>query len=205
LHNRLTSRFIKEWLDAQGWTESKLARESGVSRSVISDQLWSGKRRIRLAHFRSYWSLMNHQDRPKLLVLWLRDNIDQELLKDVLDTTGEDLSQHVKEFVPALGDEDKRMLAWLAREMARDGELADLFHLLSARAGYRPKRTAAGPVKRRGRSRGRGSGTASLLCFALAFALAFTPAQGSHARKLRGAAFNLRGRECFLLPAAEAA
>jgi hypothetical protein len=151
LHNRHTSRFIIDWLEAQGWTRSKLAKESGVSRPEISEQLWSGKRRIRFAHVRSYASLMNRQDRPKLLVLWLRDNMDQELVQDVLDTTGEDLSQHVKEFVPALDNENKRALAWLSRQIARDGELGDWVKQFTALAGYHPRRTAVSPAKRQRR------------------------------------------------------
>jgi hypothetical protein len=148
LHNRLTSRFIIDWLEAQGWTRSKLAKESGVSRTEISDQLWSGKRRIRVAHLRSYGSLMNRQDRPKLLVLWLRDNMNQEMLQDVLDTTGEDLSQHVKEFVPALENETKRALAWLSRAIARDGELGDWIKQFTALAGYHPRRRPVSSAKR---------------------------------------------------------
>jgi transcriptional regulator with XRE-family HTH domain len=143
LHNRHTSRFIIDWLEAQGWTESKLAKESGVSRPVVSAHLWSGTRKIRLNHLKAYMSVMNHQDRPKLVAAWLRDHIDAELLQDVLDADGVDVSRHVKEFVPALEDENKRMLAWLAREIARDGEVGEFFKILSARLGYRPRRTAA--------------------------------------------------------------
>jgi hypothetical protein len=147
LQNRHTSRFIIDWLEARGWTESKLAKESGISRPVVSAQLWAGTRKIRVNHAKAYMSVMNHQDRPKLLAAWLRDNIDAELLQDVLDGNGVDLSAHVKEFVPALDRENKLMLAWLAREIARDGELGELFRLLSAKAGYRPRRSAAGPAK----------------------------------------------------------
>jgi hypothetical protein len=149
LHNRYTSRFIKDMLDARGWTESKLAKESGVSLAVISDQLWSGKRRIRLHHLKAYMSLANHQERPKLLALWLRENFPADITPHLLNEKGDDLAQAVKEFVPALEHEDKQMLSWLSREMARDGELGELFRLLSARAGYRPKRNGAGPAKKR--------------------------------------------------------
>ena len=142
-YNGLTSQFLKQWLEARGWTESKLAKESGVSRPVISDQLWSGKRRIAVKHLNSYTSLMNHQDRSKSVALWLRDNIDQEVLRDVLDAAGEDLDLDVKKFVPALKDEDRRAIAWLTRQIARDGEINEWWKGVRPWLGYHPRRTAA--------------------------------------------------------------
>jgi hypothetical protein len=147
LYNRIVARFIFSALDARGLSESKFAKEAGVARSVLSTHL-SGVRKIRPNHLAKYMAVLDHQEQPKLLAGWLRDNFPEEVSVHLLNDTRNNLSRGVREFVPPLDDEHRRMLAWLAREMARDGELAHLFTLLSARAGYRPKRTAADPAKR---------------------------------------------------------
>jgi hypothetical protein len=144
---------------------------------------------------------LNHQERPRILLAWLRDYLDPELVEDLLDVTGKGLD--VKRFVSELEGGDKEMLAWWAREMARDGELEELFRLLSTKAGYRPRQTVAGAVKRKRRRRGGGALVAFLI---FAFILrGLSPAPFPHVRQMRAAAFALRGRECFLLAAAQAA
>jgi hypothetical protein len=148
LHNRIASRLIFSVLDARGWSESKLAKESGVARSVLSSHL-SGARRIRPNHLVKYMLVLGHQERPRLLAAWLRDNMHQELVHDLLNVAGDDLGLDVREYVPTLDDENKRMLAWWEREMARDSELGELFKLLSARAGYRPRRKPGAATPRR--------------------------------------------------------
>lgn len=97
--------------------------------------------------------VLDHQEQPKLLAAWLRDNFPDDVTAHLLNDVRDNLSPEVKDYAPPLDDDHRKMLAWLAREMARDGELADLFTLLSARAGYRPRRTATGPAKRRPRRR----------------------------------------------------
>lgn len=151
---------------------------------------------MRPHHLKRYAVLFNHVEQRELLVAWLRDNLHPEMLRHVLNATGDDLSRAVKEWVPPTEDEDKRMLAWWAREMARDGELQELFKLLSARAGYRGEKR---------RPRGRGTGAARLLCFAFACALALAPAPATHTRQGRAATLALGRRQCFLLAAAQAA
>jgi transcriptional regulator with XRE-family HTH domain len=198
LHNRLASRFLFTALEARGWTESKLAKAAGVARSVISTQL-SGARRIRPNHLHKYLAVLNHQERPLLLVAWLRDNLPPDQIEHLLNPTGDKLSLNV-----ALDDDGKRMLGWWAREMARDSELRELFKLLSARAGYHPKRTAAGPAKRRRRG---GGALVALLIFAFMLRedFAFAPPVFPRARQARPAAIALFRRECFLPAAAEPA
>lgn len=95
--------------------------------------------------------VFNHRERAALLIAWLRDYMGPEMAEQFLNAAGDDLSAEVKQCAPALGEEDKEMLSWWADEMKRDGELEELFKLLSAKAGYRPKRTTAGPVKRKRR------------------------------------------------------
>ena len=93
--------------------------------------------------------MLDHRDGLKLLIAWLHDNL-QERAPDFLNAAGDDLSDEVKAWTPAPDDEDQRMLAWWAREIVRDGELEELFKLLSAKAGYRPKGKATGPKRKRG-------------------------------------------------------
>jgi hypothetical protein len=151
LHNRHAARFISSALDARSWSVTKLAAEIGTKRSVLSAQL-SGARRIQLSHLMKYMRPLTHKERPRLLAAWLRDYIiDPDLVTDLLEATGDGVALDVREFVPGIDQDTKMLLAWWAREMARDCELHDLFKLLSAKAGYHPKRTAAGPAKRRRR------------------------------------------------------
>jgi hypothetical protein len=147
LHNRIASRYIFSVLDARGWSEAKLAKESGVARSVISMHL-SGARKVAPKHLVQYLSALAQHERPGLLAAWLRDNFPPTLSHDMLEIDG-NLGLDVKQWVPHLDADNKRMLKWWGREIARDGELLELFRLLTARAGYRPRRTAAGPAKRR--------------------------------------------------------
>jgi hypothetical protein len=137
-------------LEARQWSELRLAKDAGVARSVISAHL-SGTRKIQPPHLMKYLRVLNHQERPQMLAAWLRDVLEPDQVADVLNASGDDLNLDVKKWTPPLPDATTGMLAWWAREMARDGELAELFKLLSAKAGYHPARTVAGPVKRRRR------------------------------------------------------
>jgi hypothetical protein len=152
LYNRIVARFIFSALDARGLSESKFAKQAGVARSVLSTHL-SGARKIRPNHLAKYMTVLDHEEQPKLLAGWLRDNFPEDVSVHLLNDARDNLRPEVREYVPPMDDEHRRMLAWLAREMARDAELAELFTLLSARAGYRPRRTAAGPPKRRRKRR----------------------------------------------------
>jgi len=182
-------------LDARGWSETKLAEESGVARATISHH-FRGARKIRSNHLKQYLALLNHQERRELVVAWLRDNLAPELLQDVLNKAGDDLSSAVKEFVPALKDEDRRALAWLSRQIARDGELSEWLLKRQRWIGYHPRRTAA---KRRCRRGG------AVLIACLAFTFMLTPAPGPHSRQLCRSALNFRGREFLPYSATEAA
>jgi transcriptional regulator with XRE-family HTH domain len=197
VHNRNAARFIFSALEVRGWTESKLAKAASVARSVVSAQL-AGTRKIQPAHLVKYAQVFNHRERMALLIAWLRDHMGSELVEEFLNPAGDGISRHVKRWIPALGPGDKEMLTWWAHEMARDSELQELFKLLSAKAGYRPRRTVTGLVKRRRRG---GGAIAALLLLALVLG----PTPRSHARQLRAPALALRGRQSFLLPAAEAA
>ena len=141
--NRLASQCIWSALRARDWTQGRLAKESGVERSEISKQL-AGARLINAQHLARYLKVLDHQDGLKLLIAWLHDNL-QECAPDFLNAAGDDLSDEVKAWTPAPDDEDQRMLAWWSREIVRDGELEELFKLLSAKAGYRPKGKANRP------------------------------------------------------------
>jgi hypothetical protein len=121
-----------------------------VARTELSRQL-AGDRAINAQHLFQYLKVLKHEDGLKLLIGWLRDNMDPEIAQDFLNAAGDDLSDSAKTWTPAPDEEDGRRLAWWAREIGRDRELDELFKILSARAGYRPRRTITGPVKRRRR------------------------------------------------------
>jgi len=195
LHNRNSAKVISSALDARDWNETKLAQQAGVTRTTISHHL-RGARRIRSNHLKQYLALLNHQERCELVVAWLRDNLAPELLQDVLNKAGDDLSPAAKEFVPALKDEDRRALAWLSRQIARDGELSEWLRQRLPWIGYHPRRIAA---KRRCRRGG------AVLIACLAFTFMLTPAPGPHSCQLRRSALNFRGRESLSYSVTEAA
>ena len=60
---------------------------------------------------------------------WLRDNLDGELIADLLDGTNTDS-------MPALEENQRRMLDWWATAIARDPELAKTFSHLTTKAGF---------------------------------------------------------------------
>jgi transcriptional regulator with XRE-family HTH domain len=190
-------RCIHSALVARSWTEIRLAKETGISRAVVSQHV-SGKRPISYNDLLRYLKVLNSQERPKLLWAWLSDHLPAELQEDLFSASGEDLAQAVTEFVPGLDAEHQALFSWWAREVSRDGELDDLLKLLSAKAGYRGK--VAGPVKRRRR----GGGLVALLVLALLLR-GLGPPQFPHARQGGAPALALGGRERFTLPAAEAA
>lgn len=144
VHNRLVARFVFSVLDARDWSEARLAKELGLPRTQVSMHL-SGKRRIQAGHLMKYLGALNHHERPALLEAWIRDNATQELADDLLEMHGNLVAN---ELPLTIDENNRRMLTWLAIEIERDGELAELFKMISVRVGYRPSRT---PKRRRRR------------------------------------------------------
>jgi hypothetical protein len=96
--------------------------------SVVSAHL-SGKRAIRSHHLAAYLRVLDHQERAMFLDAWLRDNLDHELIADLLDGTQTDS-------MPALEENQRRMLGWWATAIARDSKLAKIFSHLTTKAGF---------------------------------------------------------------------
>ena len=61
---------------------------------------------------------------------WLRDNLDQELVADLLDGTNTDS-------MPTLEENQRRMLDWWATAIAGNFKLAKIFSHLSTKAGFK--------------------------------------------------------------------
>jgi len=128
IHNRLSSHQLFRILDLRGWNERKLAERSGLVPSVVSAHL-SGKRAIRSHHLAAYLRLLDRQERALFLDAWLRDNLDHELIADLLNGTKTDS-------MPALEENQRRMLDWWATAVARDSKLAKIFSHLTTKAGF---------------------------------------------------------------------
>jgi hypothetical protein len=126
IHNRLSSRPI---LDSRGWNGRKLAERSRIVPSVVSAHL-SGKRAIRSHHLAAYLRVLDRQELAMFLDAWLRDNLDHELIQDLLDGTKTDS-------MPALEENQRRMLDWWAMAIARDSNLAKIFSQLTTKAGFK--------------------------------------------------------------------
>jgi hypothetical protein len=129
VHNRLSSKLLSRLLDSRDWTERKLAERVGVVPSVVSAHL-SGRRVIRSHHLAAYLSVLDRQERAMFLDAWLRDNLDQELVADLLDGTKTDS-------MPTLEENQRRMLDWWATALARDSKLAKIFSHLTTKAGFK--------------------------------------------------------------------
>jgi hypothetical protein len=128
IHNRLSSQQLFRILDLRGWNERKLAERSGIVPSVVSAHL-SGKRAIRSHHLAAYLRVLDRQERAMFLDAWLRDHLDGELIADLLDGTKTDS-------MPALEENQRRMLDWWATAIARNSKLAKTFSHLTTKAGF---------------------------------------------------------------------
>jgi hypothetical protein len=128
IHNRLSSRQLFRILDLRGWNERKLGERSGIVPSVVSAHL-SGKRAIRSNHLAAYLRVLDRQERAMFLDAWLRDHLDGELIADLLDGTKTDS-------MPALEENQRRMLDWWATAIGRDSKLAKTFSHLTTKAGF---------------------------------------------------------------------
>jgi hypothetical protein len=129
VHNRLSSQLLFRLLQLRDWSELKLAGHSGIARSVVSAHL-SGQRPIRPHHLAAYLRVFDRHERAALLSTWLRDNLDQELIADLLEGTKTDS-------MSALEDNQRRMLDWWATAISRDSKLAKTFSHLTAKAGFK--------------------------------------------------------------------
>jgi hypothetical protein len=129
IHNRLSSQQLFRILDLRGWNERTLAERSEIVPSVVSAHL-SGQRRIRPNHLAAYLRVLDRQERAMFLHAWLRDNLDQELIADLLDGTKTDS-------MPGLEENQRRMLDWWTTAIARDSNLAKVFSQLTKKAGFK--------------------------------------------------------------------
>src|SRR4029077_7728648 len=138
--------FVNSALAVRGWTELRLAKESGLARSVVSEHI-SGARSISQKDLMRYMKVLNHQERPMPFAAWLRDSLPVELVQDLLNVTDDlAVAPEVTRWLPMLDEDSKQMLNWCAREIARDPEFESLFKLISVMAGYRPRQITASPA-----------------------------------------------------------
>lgn len=74
-----------------------------------------------------------------MLAAWLRDTLPVSIIDDLLDVGSSRIQESVAEWRPGLGldQEQQSMLAWWARQLARDPELDAIFRALTRKAGYR--------------------------------------------------------------------
>src|SRR4029450_4558545 len=129
VHNRLSSQLLSRLLDSREWTERKLAERAGIVPSVVSAHL-SGKRGSGSHHLAAYLRVLDRQERAMFFGAWLRDNLDHELVTDLLDGTNTDS-------MPALKENQRRMLDWWATAIARDSKFAKIFSHLTTKAGFK--------------------------------------------------------------------
>jgi transcriptional regulator with XRE-family HTH domain len=129
IKNRLSSQQLFRILDLRGWSGRKLAERSGIVPSVVSAHL-SGKRAIRSHHLAAYLRVLDREERAMFFDAWLRDNLGHELITDLLDGTKTNS-------MPALEENQRRMLDWWATAIARDSNLAEIFSQLTTKAGFK--------------------------------------------------------------------
>lgn len=123
---------------AHDWDQNDLARESGISRAVVSFHL-TGSRPIRDDHLASYCNALDRDERPILVAAWLRDTLSESVQADVLDPRSSKLNEEARTWSANLTNEQKEILEWWATQMPIDSELADLLHMLTRRAGWVPR------------------------------------------------------------------
>jgi hypothetical protein len=129
VHNRLSSQELSRILRLRGWGERKLAELSGIIPSDVFAHL-SGKRVIQSHHLAAYLRVLDRQERAMFLSAWLRDNLDQELVADLLDGTKTDS-------MPTPEENQRRVLDWWASAIAGNFKLAKIFSHLTTKAGFK--------------------------------------------------------------------
>jgi hypothetical protein len=129
VHNRLSSQELSRILNLRGWGERKFAELSGIFPSDVSAHL-SGRRVIQSHHLAGYLRVLDRQERAMFLGAWLRDNLDQELVADLLDGTHTDS-------MPTLEENQRRMLDWWATALAGNFKLARIFSDLTTKADFK--------------------------------------------------------------------
>ena len=135
-HNKFSSTEIFTILHLRDWSEGCLAKKAGVVPSIVSAHL-SGRRPIRAQHLAAYMRAFNHDERPKLLSAWLRDNLDAESIHDLLNGDLKTLVPAVHDWLPELNDDQYDMLDYWADQIAQDSELEQVFSHLTRKIGFR--------------------------------------------------------------------
>jgi hypothetical protein len=111
------------------WSERKLSELSGILQSDVLAHL-SGKRVIQSHHLAAYLRVLDRPERAMFLDAWLRDNLDQELITDLLDGTNIDS-------MPTPEENQRRMLDWWATAIAGNFKVAKMFSQLTTKAGFK--------------------------------------------------------------------
>jgi PAS domain S-box-containing protein len=135
MKNKLSSKVLFQILETHGWKQLELAKRAGIVHSTVSDHL-THQRAIRDEHLRGYLSALDRTERQILLAAWMRDTLGADVITDVLDVMTNRLREEVTSWSPGLNLEQERMLVWWKDQLARDPELAELFHRITLKSGY---------------------------------------------------------------------
>lgn len=133
----LASHVLSGVLKMHSWDQNELAKQSGISRAVVSFHL-TGSRPIRDDHLAAYITALDKYEQSQLVAAWLQDTLPAAALENVLDSTSNTLREDVRTWSPDLTPEQQHMLQFWAAKIAADPELAGIFRSITRKAGWEP-------------------------------------------------------------------
>lgn len=96
----------------------------------------AGQRAIRDEHLSNYLRPLDRTWRRALIAAWMRDVLGRDVIGDVVDPASGHVRPEIIQWSPALAESDRKLLTWLANELAGDPELADVMRGICRRLGW---------------------------------------------------------------------
>lgn len=117
--------------------QSSFSARVGIKRSTFSLDL-NEARKISDERFGLYLRAVNRANREMLLRARLLDLIPEELHEELIFQTGTSVREDLPRFSPnpALTDEQRSALEWLANELTRDSQLIEPVMTICERLGW---------------------------------------------------------------------
>ncbi|HRJ09308.1 MAG TPA: hypothetical protein PK490_14985 [Prosthecobacter sp.] len=106
-----------------------------MNRAVVSFHL-TGARPIRDDHLSAYCRCLDAEEKARLVSAWLRDALAPEDAATVLDPGTHRLQEEVRAWRPGLTDRQKSQLEFWASRLVADPDLAEIFDIITRRAGW---------------------------------------------------------------------
>jgi len=134
----LTAKYLTDLAAVLGWTQQQMATLTEIDQSTVARNL-NAERPVREKHLAAYLGAVPSGERARLLGAWLRDTLPETLHADLFNNEAAAegrLREDTCRWAPALSDEDRSRLEWLATQLPIDHQLQTWFRIITGRLGY---------------------------------------------------------------------